>query len=71
MTAPDWCKIFIIDMKKVIVDSWTKIPFIGVQISNFNDPEKAFIYAELYYVPYGYNLAYFSTDTNTLYLSNQ
>ena len=57
-------------MKTTIVDSWTKVPFIGMQVWKFDDAEKAFEYAREYYFPYGYNVAYFSTDTNILYLNN-
>lgn len=56
-------------MKTTIVDSWTKVPFIGMQIWKFNSPKTAFDYAEREYAPYGYNVAFFSTDTNTLYLT--
>lgn len=57
-------------MKKVIVDSWTKVPFIGMQIWKFDCPQKAFEYAEKEYLPYGYKIAFFSTDIKTLFLSN-
>ena len=56
-------------MKKVIVNSWTEVPFIGVQVCKFDEPGEAFSYAETDYLPYGYNLAYFSTDIKTLFLS--
>ena len=56
-------------MKKIIVDSWTKIPGAGgLQISMFADSEKAFSYAENEYYPYGYNTAFWSSDTKTLHL---
>ena len=58
-------------MQTVIVDSWAKVPFIGVQVWKFDNPENAFKYAESEYLLYGYNLAYFSTDVNVLYLSKQ
>jgi len=57
-------------MKKIIVDSWTKVPFMGMQICKFDCPQKAFEYAEKEYFPYGYNIAFFSTDINTLFLKS-
>ena len=56
-------------MKKVIVESWANIPFIGLQCSKFTDALNAFEYAESEYLPYGYNVAYFATDIKTLFLT--
>ena len=58
-------------MKKVIVDSWTKVPFIGMQIYKFDCPQKAFEYSGNEYLPYGYKIAFFSTDIKTLFLSDK
>ncbi len=33
-------------MLKKIVNSWTEIPFIGVQIRGYNSAQSAFEYAE-------------------------
>lgn len=33
-------------METKIVDSWTQVGFVGMQISKFEDPEKAFEYAK-------------------------
>jgi hypothetical protein len=56
-------------MQKIIVNNWKEVPFIDMQIRNFTIPNEAFKYAEHEYFPYGYNLAYFSTDINTLFLT--
>jgi hypothetical protein len=55
-------------MKKIIVDSWTKVPFIGLQISNCNNSNDAFKYAEKEYLPFGYNLGYWAEDLKTLFI---
>lgn len=52
-----------------IVDSWTKVGFIGVQIWGYKDPQKAFDYARKEYLPFGYNIAVYSTDIKTLFLT--
>jgi len=56
-------------MKKVIVKSWTEVPFIGIRINNFKTPEAAFNYAEKEYLPFGYNTAYYSEDIKSLFLT--
>jgi len=55
-------------MKKIIVDSWVKIPFVGIISWNHNNSQSAFCYAEREYKPYGYNIAYFDTSTKTLHI---
>ena len=52
-----------------IVDSWAKVPFVGLQIYKFNNSEDAFKYAKEEYEPWGYNVAFYSTDINTLFLT--
>lgn len=56
-------------MTTKIVDSWAKVPFIGIQSAKWNNPQEAFKYAISEYAPYGYNVAYFSTDVNTLFIT--
>ena len=58
-------------MNTKIVDSWTQVGFVGMQISKFEDPEKAFEYAKKEYLPFGYNLAVFSKDIKTLFLKKK
>jgi hypothetical protein len=58
-------------MKKVIVNFWTEVPFIGLQISKFSNPKDAFNYAEKEFLIFGYNVAYYSTDINTLFLTKK
>jgi hypothetical protein len=57
-------------MKEVIVDSWTKVPFEGLQINTFNSAKDAFEYARNEYMPYGYNIAYYIEDIKTLFLTH-
>lgn len=56
-------------MKKIVVNFWTEVPFIGLQISKFDNPKDAFNYAEEDFLIFGYNVAYYSTDINTLFLT--
>lgn len=51
-----------------IVENWTQVPFVGIQIWKFETPQKAFEHAQREYKPYGYNTAYFSKDIKTLFI---
>lgn len=55
-------------MNTIIVNSFSQVPFIGVQVRNFENAISAFKYAKQNYFFYGYNIAYFSTDINTLFI---
>lgn len=58
-----------IKMKTLIVDSWTKVPFIGIQVSGFNTAIEAFNYADNEYASYGYKTACFCTDLKMLFIT--
>jgi hypothetical protein len=56
-------------MTKVIVKSWTDVPFISVRIDKFKTSNAAFEYAEKEYLPFGYKIAYYSEDIKSLFLT--